>query len=340
MNNLLITDGKTQPYKPFLYPEAYDRYLLHEAARWNKTEVSLASDVKDWNNLSPSEKELLKYLFLLFTQNDVAVGEGYDALLRCFKPTEVRMLLRNQADRENIHIDAYSYLLDTLGFDESIYAEFKEIDVMGKKLEFVESAKVKKYEDYEREFGDNKKLIDTKFKHDLAYMLAVYAGCTEGVSLFAQFAILLSYTLNNKFIGMGQIVTWSIRDEEMHIQNNSWLFKELVKENRSIWNDKLKKKIYSAFREIVEKEKAYLDYVYSQGTTPVVSKDMMYQYLEYIADRRLLGLGLKANFGVSENPLPFMEELLDAPEYANFFTSRVTEYGKGASQGDWGDIEV
>lgn len=339
-----LLNGENLPYKPMLYPEAYSRYELHDAAKWSKNEISLSSDVQDWQSLPDDERELLKYLFLLFTQNDVSVGKGYDVLLRCFKPTEICMLLRNQADRENTHIDAYSYLLDTLGFPESIYADFKEIDVMDKKLEFIENARVKKYEEYEAILKDSgyqgniADKIDLMFKSDLAYMLAVYAGCTEGVSLFAQFAILLSYTLKGRFKGMGQIVTWSIRDEEMHCQNNSWLFKQLVKENREIWNDTFKKKLYSAFREIVEKEKAYLDYIYSKGSTPVVAKEDMYKYLEYIADRRLLGLGLKANYDIKSNPLPYMDTLLDSPEYANFFTNKVTTYSRDNTLGEWGDV--
>lgn len=348
MNNLLNQKG-IQVWKPHRYPEAYQRYLQHNQAFWTKDLVPLSKDIQDWNELSVENKEFLRYLFLLFTQNDVCVGAGYDVLLRCFKPTEVQMMLRNQADRENIHIDAYSYLLDTLGFDDSIYAEFQEFECMDKKLEFVENAKIKKYEEYEREvreewdverfdFPEINKRINFKYRSDLAYMLAVYAGCTEGVSLFAQFALLLSYQLKNLMPGMCQIVTWSIRDEEMHVVNNSWLFRKLIEENPDIWTDDLKRKIYSAFREIVEKEKAYLDFIYAKGVTPMVTKDEMYSYLEYIADRRLLELGMKANFGVTKNPLPFMEELTSLKEFANFFETQSTEYGFGATQGTWDEV--
>lgn len=356
MNNLLNQKG-IQVWKPHRYPEAYQRYLQHNQAFWTKDLVPLSKDIQDWNELSIENKEFLRYLFLLFTQNDVCVGAGYDVLLRCFKPTEVQMMLRNQADRENIHIDAYSYLLDTLGFDDSIYAEFQEFECMDKKLEFVENAKIKKYEQYKDDvifelqlerpvkLYENEELlrevdrrINFKYRSDLAYMLSVYAGCTEGVSLFAQFALLLSYQLKNLMPGMCQIVTWSIRDEEMHCQNNSWLFRKLIEENPDIWTDDLKRKIYSAFREIVEKEKSYLDFIYDKGVTPMVTKNDMYSYLEYIADRRLLELGMKSNFGVTKNPLPFMEELTSLKEFANFFETQSTEYGFGATQGTWDEV--
>lgn len=349
-DNLLEISG-TQVYKPFLYPEAYDRYLMHQSAHWVKDEIPLGEDVKDWQLLSEEERNFIKTVFLLFTQNDVQVGSGYDVMLRIFKPTEVQMLLRNQADRENIHIDAYSYLLDTLGFPESIYSEFIDVPVMKDKLDYVEAAKVKKYEDYyadvvedlgmrvkEVSEEDIESEIDYRFRKGVAMMLAVYAGLVEGVSLFAQFAMLLNYQRFNLMPGMCQVVTWSIRDEEMHVINNSWLFKEFIKENLDIWTDDLKGEIYEAARQIVEKEKRYVDHVFAKGITKGITKDEMYNYLEYITDRRLIGLGLKANYGNDVNPFPWMEEILNSPEFGNFFETRVTEYSKGRTTGTWDEV--
>jgi len=349
----LISGEAIRAYKPFLYPEAYDRYIQHQSAHWTKDEIPMGEDVKDWAKLSSDEQEFIKAIFLLFTQNDVQVGSGYDVMLRLFKPTEVQMMLRNQADRENIHIDAYSYLLDTLGFDESIYAEFKGIPELSEKLEYVEAAKVKKFEDYHAEIVDELGLaitkvseedieseIDYRFRRDVAYMLAVYAGLVEGVSLFGQFAMLLNYQRFNLLPGMCQVVAWSIRDEEMHVQNNSWLFTTYIKENPDIWTDDLKSSIYEAARQIVKQEKKYIDYVFSRGLTKGISKQDMYMYIEYIADRRLQGLNLKANWGQEINPFPWMEELLNTPEFGNFFETRVTEYTKGRTQGTWEEVRV
>lgn len=355
MENNLLNQKGIQAWKPHKYPEAYQRYLQHNQAFWTKDVIPLSRDIQDWDELSNENKEFLRYLFLLFTQNDVCVGAGYDVLLRYFKPTEVQMMLRNQADRENIHIDAYSYLLDTLGFDDSIYSEFKEIEVMDSKLEFVEEARVKSEVEYvkmaEEYFESNKSIvlrtdeainefIKNKTAEDIAYMLAVYAGCTEGVSLFAQFALLLSYQLKNLMAGMCQIVTWSIRDEEMHIDNNSWLFRKLLEENPRINTPELKSKITNAFKQVVDKEKAYLDFIYAKGVTPMVTKEEMYEYLEFIADKRLTLLGYNQIFGVSRNPLPFMDELTALKEYASFFEHTPTEYGHSATRGTWDEVRL
>lgn len=352
MSNLLNGDA-VQAYKPFRYPEAYDKFIQHQSAHWTKDEIVMGEDVKDWHKLSEKEQEFIKAIFLLFTQNDVQVGSGYDVMLRLFKPTEVQMMLRNQADRENIHIDAYSYLLDTLGFDDNIYSEFKGIPVLAEKLQYVEEAKVKKYEDYHADILDDLTIsvfevtqedidaeIDYRFRRDVAYMLAVYAGLVEGVSLFAQFAMLLNYQRFNLMPGMCQVVTWSIRDEEMHVQNNSWLFTKFIEENDDIWTDDLKSKIYEAARQIVSQEKKYIDYVFEQGITKGITKEDMYMYVEYIADRRLVGLNLKPNWNREANPFPWMEELLNSPEFGNFFETRVTEYSKGVTQGTWEEVRA
>lgn len=330
----LLNAPSIQSYKPFNYPYFYELYKQHEALHWLPEEVPLGEDVKDWNEISPKEQAFLHSIFNLFTQNDIQVGAGYDVLLRIFKPTEVKMMLRSNAGRENIHVDAYSLLLDTLGFSDEAYSEFMTIPVMKGKMEYLENCKVKKYEQYEAMGVD----VDKAYRRDIAKMLAVYASFTEGVSLFASFIMLLNYQRFNRFPGMCQIVTWSIRDEELHVQGNTALFRAFISENLDIWDDETKQAIYQACREIVSMEEQFIDYVFDQGLTQGLTREDMKSYVHYIADRRLIELGLKGNWGVKKNPLPWVEEILNTPEFGNFFETRVTEYSKGTLQGSWDDL--
>lgn len=334
----LINQKGIKSYKPFEYPQAYQRFKEHEQAHWLPEEVSLGDDVKDWKTLTEKEQVFIKNIFLLFTQNDVQVGAGYDVLLRVFKPTEVQMMLRSQANRESVHMDAYSLLLDTLGFDEDVYSQFLEVPVMATKIDYIESAKVKKYEEY-RALGLTQEELDSTFKRDIAKMLAVYGAFTEGVSLFAQFALLLNYQRFNLLKGMCQIVSWSIKDEEMHVQNNAWIFKTFIEENPNIWDDSLKFEIYEASRQIVDRELAYIDYVFDNGHTKGLVREDVKNYIKYTMDRRLLQIGLKANYRIEVNPLVWLEEILNTVEFTNFFENRVTEYVKASTQGSWLDIK-
>ena len=198
-------------YKPFLYPKAYEIYQQHEAMHWTKDEVQLSKDVQDWNcKLDEGTKRLVTFVLRLFTQADVSVGLGYDVLLRVFKPTEVQMMLRSFANRESVHVDAYSDFTDTLGFHEDFYNEFLEYSEMKKKMMYVHKARVKQFHEYLSMTDQDEKEAERIFHKDVAKMLAIYGGLTEGVMLFSSFAMLMNLSRQGVMPGLRDIVKWSI----------------------------------------------------------------------------------------------------------------------------------
>lgn len=315
----------------FRYPQAIDYYERHDLMVWHKTEISLSADIKDYANSDAETRDFITQLMRLFVQNDVLAGTGYDTLIRIFKPTEVLMMLRSFADRENTHIFNYANFTDTVGLPASVYTEFLEIPVMSTKTEYLDKAKVRKYEDY-RSAGLSDAAVDKEFRRSVARMLAVYAGGLEGISLMAQFAMLLFFQSQGKFPGLCDIVIWSIKDEMMHLQGNSWLFRTFIEENSDIWDDTLKYDIYEAIREIVAYEHALIDYL----NPPHIPNETIKRYVEYMADNALKELGMKANWNIPTNPIPFMDDIT-APILADFFSSKVTEYSKSLS-GNWEDL--
>ena len=303
-------------YKPFDYPWMYDYYKLQNQMHWMPESVPLHTDVKDWQDVSEKERHLLTQIFRLFTQSDVDVGAGYiDNYMPIFKKPEARMMMSSFANMESIHQDAYSLLLDTVGMPEIEYKAFAEYEEMSDKHDFVGDFKPKK---------SNKKTI--------AKTLAVYSAFTEGLQLFSSFAILLNFPRFGKMKGMGQIVTYSIRDESMHVEAMTKLFREFIQENLDIWTDDFKKELYDICREMVELEDKFLDLVFSMGDIQGLTKKDMYAYNRYIADRRLLQLGLKTNFDQRENPLPWLDEVMGV-EHQNFFEGRATSYMKAGLRG-------
>jgi ribonucleoside-diphosphate reductase beta chain len=334
-------------FKPMAYPEAFEHWKIHDRMVWHWDEVPLADDVADFNKADAKEKEFITEVMRLFTQNDIEVGHGYDVLLRIFKPTEVSMMLRGNADRESTHIAAYSLFTETLGFDDSFYSEFLEDELMAEKIEYVEQAQVKKYEEYEKDWDDRdyheyngkaflvkEDYIEYRYKQDIIFMLAVYATVTEGVSLFAQFAMLLQYQMDNKYKGLGTIVEWSIKDEEQHVVSNSWLLRTFIEENPEVFDDNIKKRIYDAVRDVVAKEEELVD----QLNPPHMDNEVVKQYIRYTADQRLKLIGFKANWNIPTNPLPFMEDITGTV-LTNFFEGKVTEYSKSSLQGDWNGVK-
>ena len=308
-------------YKPFDHPWMFDYYSQQNQMHWFPEDVPLHNDVKDWQTMTDEEKNLLTQIFRLFTQSDVDVGAGYvDRYMRIFKKPEARMMMSSFANMESIHQHAYSLLLDTVGMPEVEYKAFSEYEAMADKHEYINAVKVTK--------GDKK---------SIAKALAIYSGFTEGLQLFSSFIILLNFPRFGKMKGMGQIITYSIRDESMHVEAMTKLFREFMQENIDLWTDDFKAEIYQACREMVDLEDRFLDLVFEQGDIPGLTKQEMQQYIRYIADRRLLQLGLKPNYEVKDNPLNWLDDVLGV-EHQNFFEGRATTYMKAGLRGDVGKV--
>ncbi|MDA9643086.1 ribonucleotide-diphosphate reductase subunit beta [bacterium] len=307
-------------YKPFKYPWAYEAWLKQQRIHWLPEEVPLAEDVKDWEkNLTAPEKNLLTQIFRFFVQADVEVNNCYmKHYSRVFKPTEVQMMLGAFSNTETIHIAAYSHLLDTIGMAEVEYSAFLEYEAMKDKF------------DYMRLWG-----VDSK--EDIAKTLAVFGAFTEGLQLFASFAVLMNFPRQNRMKGMGQIVTWSVRDETLHTESAIKLFKTFIEENPEVWNDKVKEEITNACSTVIEHEDAFINLAFELGGVKGMEADEVKQYIRYIADRRLSQLGLPYLYNIEKNPLPWMDEMLNAVEHTNFFEGRATEYSRAATTGSWSD---
>lgn len=305
-------------YKPFSYPWAYDAWLMQQRIHWLPEEVQLADDVQDWKkNLTTSERHLLTQIFRFFTQADIEVNNCYmKHYSQIFKPTEIQMMLSSFSNMETIHIDAYSHLLDTIGMPETEYQAFLKYKEMKDKY------------DYMQKFG-----VETK--KDIATTMAVFGAFTEGLQLFASFAILLNFPRFNKMKGMGQIVTWSVRDETLHTNSIIKLFKTFVQENPEVWTEELRSDLYEACATIVHFEDAFIELAFEVGDVQGLTARQVKQYIRYIADRRLMQLGLKEIYMVDQNPLPWLDEILNGVEHTNFFENRSTEYSKAATTGTW-----
>jgi ribonucleoside-diphosphate reductase beta chain len=310
-------------FKPFNYPWAYNAWLKHEQSHWLHTEVPMAEDAKDWKKkLTTEEKQFLTHIFRFFTQGDIDVAGGYvKNYLPYFPQPEVRMMLLGFAAREALHIAAYSHLIETLGLPESTYNQFLEYDQMREKHDYVLDISAKN--------GD---------VQSTALHIAVFSAFTEGMQLFSSFIMLLNFPRHGKMKGMGQIVTWSIVDETIHTESMIKLFKEYVKENPEIWNDELKGKIYTIAERMVLLEDRFIDLAFELGPMNDLNSEDVKQYIRYITDRRLISLGLKGIMKVKKNPLPWVEEMINAPTHTNFFENRATDYARGALSGSWDDV--
>lgn len=313
----VLVPNKT--YKPFKYPWAVELAVEHEQLHWGEWEAKLQEDVAQWKTgaLTSVEKEHITSLLRLFTQSDVVVGTNYlEHYLPNFKNNEIRAMLTTFASREFTHQRSYALLNDTLGLPETEFATFLEYPEMTEKVEFMAD-------------------IDTSTIDGLALAVG-RSAINEGMSLFSAFVMLINYTRFGKMKGMSEIVQWSIRDETMHAEGMSHLFRTVCGENPDIMTDEFKTTVYDMVRNAVELEDAVIDLAYAGGEVQGLAASEVKEYIRFIADRRLLQMGFKANYGVERNPLPWLEPLVSTSSFDNFFETVNTEYNADGMEGEWG----
>jgi ribonucleotide reductase beta subunit family protein with ferritin-like domain len=316
----------SKTYKPFKYPWAMEYAEAHEKIHWGSWEVKLQEDLNQWKGglISSKEKKHITNILRIFTQSDVAVGGNYcELFIPRFSNNEIRNMLLSFANREGTHQRSYALLNDTLGLDESEYSVFLEYSEMSDKIEFMTQPP---------------KTMKKKDQH-LAFELA-RTVCNEGMSLFSAFVMLLNYQRFGKMKGMCEIVEWSIRDETMHVEAMTKLFHTYLEENPHLITDTLKSYIYSNFTQAVQLENSLIDLIYEDTQIDGLSKKDIKIYIKYLADRRLLQLGMKPIFKQKQNPLPWLDWIVSGDSFKNFFEGTVTDYNASGLSGqiNWGLI--
>jgi len=307
-----ITQERTT-FKPFKYPWAYDAWLQHEQSHWLHTEVPMSEDVKDYKKLSSNEQEFLTKILRFFVQGDLDIGSGYhDHYIPVFKQPEVRMMMSGFAGREALHVAAYAHLIETLGLPESTYNEFLQYKEMVEKHDYINNLSAA----------------------PMAEKIAAISAFGEGMQLFSSFVMLLNFARNGKLKGLGQIIAWSIVDETQHAEGMIKVYREYVKHHQ---DETTSDRIKEIADQMVGLEDQFVDLAFSMVEVEKLTKEEVKQYIRYIADRRLISMGMKGIYKIKKNPLPWVDGMLGV-SHTNFFEQRVTDYSKGATTGTWDDV--
>jgi ribonucleoside-diphosphate reductase beta chain len=219
------------------------------------------------------------------------------------------------ANMETVHIAAYALLLETIGMPETEFGAFLEYEAMKAK------------HDYMGQFG-----VETDA--DIARTLAMFGGFTEGLQLFGSFAMMMNFPRHNKMKGMGQVISWSVRDESLHCEGIIMLYHAFARETGCV-TASVAADIVESCRTVVGLEDKFIDLAFEMGPVQGMTADDIKAYIRFIADWRLRQLELPEVYGVRENPLPWLQQMLSGVEHANFFEARATEYSKAATRGQW-----
>ena len=305
-------------YKPFEYDKAYDYWLKQQQAHWLHTEVPMMSDLNDWKqNLNKTEKNIIGSILKGFAQTETIVNDYWSGLVtKWFRKPEIIMMATTFGAFETIHAEAYSLLNETLGLDD--FSEFLEDEATMSKIENL----MKIRDSFNNEVN----------WHERAKSLAIFSAFTEGVNLFSSFAVLLSFKMQNKLKGVGQIVEWSIRDESMHSEAGCWLFKTLIKEKPELKTLELEAAINEAALLSLKLELDFIDKVYELGDLEGCNKYDLQNFIKNRVNAKLGDLGYKPIIDDIDmnavNRMKWFDALSAGKQHTDFFANRVTNYSK------------
>ena len=322
---------------PVKYGWAYDLYKTMKANHWEPEDIQMQRDIEQWRDtsgkISDADRWIVKMGIGYFSAAEGIVGDNIQHVVReLVTAPELKLVLGRHAHEENIHADSLVYMISSLGINpHECEAMFEDIDTIKKKTDFVVSNS--------RSLRRDLDLTKTENKQALAKNIFLFGQCMEGTQFYGLFGMVLALYRQTKFPGIGQMFSYTLRDESNHIEVFRNLLMDLVDENPDVWTPEFRKELREMMREAVRLEKEFI-----ADCLPVpavgLTKEEFLTYIDYIGDRRLEGVGLEPLNGPITNPLPWLAEMMDLRKESNFFESRVTDYRRSASIKESSDDEL
>jgi ribonucleoside-diphosphate reductase beta chain len=321
ITNMLLDPGFNLTLRPMRYPDFYEMYRNAIKNTWTVEEVDFSTDVMDLRNkMAPSERHMINRLVAFFATGDSIVSNNLVLnLYKHINSPEARMYLSRQLYEEAVHVQFYLTLLDTYIPDHNeraaAFAAVENIPSIKKKADFC-----LKWIDSINDLDSLKSPGDRKM---FLLNLICFAACIEGLFFFAAFAYV--YFLRSKGLlhGLAAGTNWVFRDESAHMNFAFEVVKTVRKEEPLLFDAGLERSVATMLDEAVDCEMQFAQDILSGGVAGLSVADMR-QYLEFIADQRLVMLGMNKIYG-AKNPFSFMD-LQDVQELANFFERRVSAY--------------
>ena len=313
---------------PFKYDWAWQKYLDGCANHWMPQEINMTADIALWkgeDGLTDDERTIVKRSLGFFSTADSLVANNLVlAIYRLITNPECRQYLLRQAFEEAIHTHAYQYCIESLGMDEGeIFNMYREVPSVARKAAWALK--------YTRHISDPTFTTGSR-ETDKALLenLIAYYCVLEGIFFYCGFSQILSMGRRNKMTGTSEQFQYILRDESMHVNFGIDVINQIKLENPHLWDEEIQD---LARRMILEGTQ--LEIEYAQDTMPRgvlgMNANMMTEYLQFIANRRLAQIGLTEQFPNVKNPFPWMSEIMDLKKEKNFFETRVTEYQTGGA---------
>jgi ribonucleoside-diphosphate reductase beta chain len=313
---------------PFKYDWAWQKYLDGCANHWMPQEINMNADIALWKSeggLTADERIIVKRSLGFFSTADSLVANNLVlAVYRLITNPECRQYILRQAFEEAIHTHAYQYCIESLGMDEGeIFNMYHEVPSVAKKASWGLK--------YTREISDPVFKTGTpETDRKLLNNLIAYYCCLEGIFFYCGFTQILSMGRRNKMTGTSEQFQYILRDESMHLNFGIDMINQIKLENPHLWDEDMKQQATQMILEATQLEIEYARDTMPRGVLGM-NAAMMEEYLQFIANRRLVQIGLKEMYPGAQNPFPWMSEIMDLRKEKNFFETRVIEYQTGGA---------
>lgn len=313
---------------PIKYQWAWEKYRAQNANHWLPQEVSMARDIAQWRGGQLTSAEMLvveRNLGFFVTADSLAANNIVLGTYRQITAPECRQFLLRQAYDEAIHTEAYQYITESLGLDESrVFGAYMTIPSIKDKDDFL--------------LPFIRVLEDAHFKtgtpeSDEAFLksVIVFAAIMEGLFFFVGFSQILAMGRQNKMPGAAEQYQYILRDESNHCDFGITMANQIKGENPHLWTPKFQQELHGIFDKAIELECAYATDTMPTGGFLGFPVAQYQEYVRFIAARRMLQLGLTPKYAPRENPFPWLSESIDLRKEKNFFETRVTEYQTGGA---------
>tara|TARA_B100001964_G_scaffold165477_1_gene181712 strand:+ start:3218 stop:4486 length:1269 start_codon:yes stop_codon:yes gene_type:complete len=313
---------------PFKYDWAWQKYLDGCANHWMPQEINMNADIALWKNpngLTEDERLIVKRNLGFFSTADSLVANNLVlAIYRLITNPECRQYILLQAFEEAIHTHAYQYCIESLAMDEGeIFNMYHEIPSVAKKASWGLK--------YTQTLSDPKFQTGTQeADQDLLKNLIAFYCCLEGIFFYCGFTQILSMGRRNKMTGTSEQFQYILRDESMHLNFGIDMINQIKLENPELWNKEMREQATQMILQATQLEIEYARDTMPRGVLGM-NAAMMEEYLKFIANRRLVQIGLTEQFNGVANPFPWMSEIMDLRKEKNFFETRVIEYQTGGA---------
>ena len=311
---------------PMKYRWAWDKYLAGCNNHWMPTEVSMQADIALWKStdgLTPDERRMLKRNLGFFATSESLVANNIVlAVYRHLTNPECRQYLLRQAFEEAVHTHTFQYICESLGLDEGeLFNMYREVPSITDKAAWA----LKHTQNIEDPtFHTGTPATDQAFLRDLVAFYVVF----EGMWFYTGFAQILSLGRRNKMVGIAEQYQYILRDESTHLNFGIDCINQIKIENPHLWTAELQAEIRQMLVDACALEVAYSRDTMETGMLGL-NADLCEQYMHFITNRRCVQIGLAPVFAETENPFPWMSEMMDLKKEKNFFETRVIEYQSG-----------